>query len=696
MFLAAILSTCLQGAPPPAETPKPPPKIPPVALVGGIVHTMAGTGPDAAAGQPATVLIQTTRIVAVGPNVEIPADAVKIDVTGKHVIPGLIDAMVNHDADHDRLYVAAGVTLVRDTGNELARILMERDKAGKSGLRERGPGPAILSCGGVLDGVPPSTTAAIVLDTPEKAEENLGRLFDLDLDFLSFHSGLSEPVWRKVIQLGHGKKLQVWGPKLPGVDVAGLAASGQDGIYHLEAFLPELPNGKGTKGWADVSFDELKPAIEAFSGAKAAKKPMVAPTLDVFARRVIEPPEHPPELAYLSPLYVQAWITDAGMRGKLMMEDKTFKAKGLRVVETQGKLVRALYERGVTIVPGSAAPNPWILPGDGLIDELTMLARAGIPKPAVLALATSGAARALGVDADRGTIEAGRIADLVVTDADPTADLAALHAPFLVLLRGRILERSELDRLKKDLSDAQKRVQAEAFKPLAIPDPPIPAGSDGPGGKVDVLLRGVVETRALSQRIRGESYAAVRLADGSLVLCSRTLTPGSASAPGNDVELSETIQGGALVAFEVKIKTAGRLVEVRGTYAGGCLNVEYRVDGGLLQNTPVRDRLAFVDTGSVTSEIAMGQMPAEGKFKMLYFDDLNPAIGNWEMHVDKQKNLLARTHAGTDLRARFGADGAIEEVQRQEGSTVTTTRPVSSQSSLGGLPVTEKKTEPKK
>jgi hypothetical protein len=380
------------------------------------------------------------------------------------------------------------------------------------------------------------------------------------------------------------------------------------------------------------------------------------------------------------------------MRGKLMMEDKTFKATGLRIVETQGKLVRALYERGVTIVPGSAAPNPWILPGDGLIDELTMLARAGIPKPAVLALATSGAARALGVDADRGTIEAGRIADLVVTDGDPTADLAALHAPFLVLLRGRILEKSELERLKKDLSDTQKRVQAEAFKPLAIPDPPMPEGSDG---KADVLLRGVVETRALSQRIRGESYAVLRLEDGSLVLCSRTLTPGSASAPGNDVELSETIQGGAVVGFEVKIKAAGRLVEVRGTLAGGYLNVEHRVDGGFLQNTPVRDRLAFVDTGSVTAEIAMGQMPSEGKFKVLYFEDLDPAVGNWEMHVDKEKNLLARTQVG-DLRARFGADGAIEEVQRQEGSTVTTTRPVSSQSSKGGLPVTEKKPETKK
>src|SRR5260221_338276 len=357
----------------------------------------------------------------------------------------MIDGLVNHDADHDRLYVTSGVRLVREVGNGLARILMDRAEGGKPGPRGTGPGPAISSWGAVLAAAPPSTTSAVVLDPPEKAEENLGRLSALDLDFLSFHAGLSEPVWRRVIQIGHEGKLQVWGPKLPGVDAAKIAASGQDGLYHLEAFLPE------GKGWTDVTFDDLKPGIEAFTGKKSgersAKKIAVTPTLAVFAKRLIDPPKVPPELAYLAPIYVQSWIDDAGMRGKLMIDDKNFQANGLRIVDVQGKLVRALYEGGVTIVPGSASPNPWLFPGDALIDELSMLARAGIPKAAVLALATSGAARALGIEADRGTIEAGKIADLVVTKGDPSADLNALHAPDLVLLRGRIIERTEMDAL---------------------------------------------------------------------------------------------------------------------------------------------------------------------------------------------------------------------------------------------------------
>src|SRR5688572_16605409 len=88
------------------------------AYTGATVHTFV---PDA---EPvvATIVVDVDRIVAIGPDVEIPADARRVDLSGFHVVPGLIDGFVNHDPDHDRLYVSAGVTCVRDTGNERTRI----------------------------------------------------------------------------------------------------------------------------------------------------------------------------------------------------------------------------------------------------------------------------------------------------------------------------------------------------------------------------------------------------------------------------------------------------------------------------------------------------------------------------------------------------------------------------------------------
>ncbi len=661
MILSALIAIAAQAAPPAKA----------IALTGGTVHTMVpGEAPRIA-----TVLVLGDRIRAVDPHAEIPADALRIDLSGKHLIPGLIDGMVNHDADHDRLYVTSGVTLVRDIGNDLARILAERDKGGKIGLRDRGPGPAIWCAGGVLDGSPPSTTAAVVLGSPEEAADKLARLFDLEPDFVSFHAGLAEPVWRKVIELAHGHGLQVWGPKIAGVEMAKMAEAGQDGLYHLEAFLP------AGKSWPDVSLEELRVGVDALAGKKVA----ITPTLAVFAKRLIAPPEHPPELAYLGPMYVASWLADAAMRSKVMTDEKDYLRTGLRVVETQGKLLKALHERGITLLPGSGSPNAWLFPGEALQDELGMWARAGIPKETVLAMATAGAAKALGVDKDRGTIEAGKIADLVVLRGDPGADLGVLHSPETVVLRGRVLDRAAMDALRKDLADTQKRLQAEAFKPLEIPDPPLPPGEGG-----DVVLRGTVETRTMGQRISGESFAVVRIQDGSLVYCARVVTPGTASTGRTEVEMQETLRDGGVAGFDIGIRAGGRLVTVKGMQVGNVLNIERRVDGTFQGNVPVKDLLAFVDVGSVTAEIALGQRTSEGRFKVLFFDDLDPATGNWELHLDKDGTHLVHTHNGT-LKVRFAADGSVVEALREEGRGITSTRPLSTQAKDRGLPLPEKK-----
>jgi hypothetical protein len=644
-----------------------------LALTGAVVHTMVqGETPTVR-----TIVVRGQRVSAIGPSEGVPEGARRVDLAGKHVIPGLIDGMVNHDSDHDRLYVTAGVTLVRDIGSDVARIFGERDREHVSGARDRGPGPDILCAGGILDGADSVSRSAIVLDTLDAVKDKIPRLLELGPDFLSFYSGLKEPVLRKVAELGHAKGLSIWGTKLVSVDLAAAAAAGQDGLFNLEALLPP------GKSWPDATLENLRGGIETV----VARKLLVTPTLSVFAVRILQPPEKPPELAYLAPLYVKSWLGEAGLRQKVMDKTPDYQRTGLRVVEMQSQLVKTLFDRGVTIVPGSGSPNPWLFPGKALVDELALLARAGIPKPAVLALATSGAAKALGVDKDRGTIAPGRIADLVVLPSDPRADLAVLHSPEAVVLRGRYLDRAEMDALRSDLSERQKRVQGEMFQALQVPDPEMPEG--------EILLRGTTETRALGERLAGESFAVVRAKDGSLVYASRSIVQGSASAPSNEVEAQQTIHDGALTAFRVKIKAGSRNVELVGTLAGGTLNVERHADGGFLGTIPVKDRVAFLDTGSVTSVIALGQRTVEGKFKTLFFEDLEPAVGTWEMHLDptasdaNTKLLLARTQSGA-LTAKFKADGSLDVIRREEGNTITETRPLSMQGFKGGLPVPEK------
>ncbi|MFN0244607.1 MAG: amidohydrolase family protein [Planctomycetota bacterium] len=636
-----------------------------VALSGGTVHSMVSGAEPAVA----TVWIEDDRIRGIGAKLELPPGVRVIDVTGKHVLPGLIDALVNHDADHDRLYVAAGVTLVRDVGNDLSRILAERDSMRATGARERGPGPAIVCAGGVLDGVPPSTTSAVVLASVEEVDAKLPRLMDLEPDFLSAHLGLSVPVLARTIELAHKRGLKVWAPIVRGSNLNELIGLKLDGLYHLEGFLP------AGSAWDRVTKEELAPFVEKAATARL----MITPALGVFARRLVPPKDDPPELAFLGPFYERTWRGEATLRGSLV--DEQYLLTGVAVIEKQGALLKALHVRGVTLVPGSASPNPWLFPGVALIDELELFARAGIPSEAVLRMATSGAALALGQEMKRGTIEQGKIADLVVVDADPRANLAHLRHPHAVVLRGRVLERADLDRLLDDLGARQKKIREAAGRPLAVADPELPIG--------DVLLRGTTESRAFGIRISAESFAVVQRPGGRRAYCGRVFTPGAASAPDRELTITQTLTPeGVVEEFHVAIRSGGLTITVDGVPNAGRISIERRVDGRFVHNIAVKDVLGVVDAGSVTAALVLGQRRTQGTFKALFFDDYEPAIGIWELRLDKDGTHLVKGHDGRNMKVAFEPNGAVREWAREQGNGVVETRGLSVQAPTGsGLPV---------
>ena len=76
----------------------------------------------------ATILVSEGRVVAVGPDLEIPPGTVRHELSGSHVVPMLIDGYVNFDPDHDMLYTASGVGLVRDVGGDRVKLMQEHDE----------------------------------------------------------------------------------------------------------------------------------------------------------------------------------------------------------------------------------------------------------------------------------------------------------------------------------------------------------------------------------------------------------------------------------------------------------------------------------------------------------------------------------------------------------------------------------------
>ncbi len=190
-----------------------------------------------------------------------------------------------------------------------------------------------------------------------------------------------------------------------------------------------------------VDFDDE--AVAERIAALAAKRSAVDPTLIALHTRFWgDDPVHRqnPEL-HLAPEVVRA-----GWEEKTYVDDWTpedfERARGLwpRVLE----LTRKLHDGGVLLAAGSDLPNPWVIPGVSLHHELRLLHSAGIPPLEVLRIATHNGAVALGLEDEIGSVEPGKVADLVVLAADPTKSLHNTRAISQVFVGGRFVDPAAL------------------------------------------------------------------------------------------------------------------------------------------------------------------------------------------------------------------------------------------------------------
>ena len=625
----------------------------PVALVGGTVHTMVpGEAPFVA-----TVLVGSDgRIRDVAPDLPVPPGAVRIDCRGKHVVPGLIDALVGFDPAHDALYTAAGVTLVRDIGNDPSRIFALRRRE----LRDYVPGPTLLTAGVLIDGAPPSTPTALMLHGAEQAQRDLGILIDQRPDFLSVHAGVPAELWPIVIELGHERGLQVWGPRTRDMTLADTIAGGLDGLLYVDGFLPP-----------EVDWDIVLPLAFDRPVAAAAEAGMrVVPMLGGMEKRLQFPTTPDQDLAYLGPHFVPWWSRDLAARNQQKASDPRFMEVGERVMSKQAALVKKLHDAGVHLVPGSGAPNPWIFPGRGLHEELALWRAAGIADAELLRLATWDAARALRVANEHGSIQVSYLANLVVADGDPTADIGVLREPHAVVVRGIALTREDLDDVLETLQIEQSAAREEASKPLEIDPPVVPDGA--------VVLEGQVETVVNTERVSGERFAVVREVDGGVAICSRMVTPPQGVWAGREVEITQHLMDGELQKFTVSIRSADEVLQAFGLFAEGQWRVRRKHNGEVLATEIYQQRVRAISLDSVTTALALGQAEhapggeVEALFVFRIQDALEPELVRWETVWDATTQHLVATSLGRML-FDFHADGSPRVLRKQVGGNVVDT-----------------------
>lgn len=408
-----------------------------VAYVGATLIDATGAAPV----PDSVVLVESGRIVAAGPSsrVPIPAGARRLDVAGKTIVPGLWDMHAHFEqVEWGPVYLAAGVTTIRDCGNEMDFITSVRDtvEAGK------GLGPRILlAC--FVDGEGRGSIGTSRLRDEAGIPALIARFQDARCSQVKIYSSLEPKLIAPLARAAHEGGLSVTGHIPNGIGAVHAVEAGMDQINHVSyvvrALLPvespdaELSNAETDRALASLDFQSEK--TRATLALLKARGVVVDPTVslyELFSHDAAAMASVEPGLGKVAPQLKEALET-------MGPSPDGAAAAALRWKASLGA-VRALHQAGVPIVAGTDQS----VPGHSLHREMELYVEAGFTPMEALQAATIVPARAMKRDQELGTLEPGKIADFVIVDGDPLADIRNLRKITTVVKDGRAYDPAKL------------------------------------------------------------------------------------------------------------------------------------------------------------------------------------------------------------------------------------------------------------
>lgn len=397
-----------------------------------------GTG--AAPVQDAIVVIRKGRILAAGPRsaVKVPLGAQVFDARGNTVLPGLWDMHAHFEqVEWGPIYLAAGVTTVRDCGNELEFITAVRDAI----EQRRGLGPRLLLAG-VVDGSGPMAIGVERVDTPEQARMWTDRYHAAGFQQMKIYSSIKLEDLRAVAEEAHRLGMTVTGHVPEGLTGYQTISAGQDQINHVHYIadmmqkpLPENAS-RAERRNATANLDLNSPEAEKAISFLKEHHTVVDPTIalfELFTATTAKPPaSFEPGITKIPPELGQP-LTDVGPPNENTEIGEKIFAKGVAIVG-------ALHRAGIPIVAGTDQA----VPGHSLHRELELYVQAGFTPMEAIQAATMVPARVMGIDKDTGTIEKGKRADLILIQGNPLEDIRNTRNVEYVVTDGTMYHTAEL------------------------------------------------------------------------------------------------------------------------------------------------------------------------------------------------------------------------------------------------------------
>jgi hypothetical protein len=364
------------------------------------------------------VLIEGNRISGVLPHADANHRGREVvDASGLHVMPGLTEFHSHLQKDfgeaQGRAWLAFGITTVRSPGNTPYEAVEDRE-ANEAGVR---PGPRVYGTGYLMEWQRVYYKMGVAISSVAQFDMELERAKVLQHDLIKSYVRLPDLQQKRMVEFAHGIGVpvathEIYPAALVGVDnTEHTAATSRRGYSPKQATLQR-------------AYDDV---IQLFGKSERILCPMISAA---GTRRLLK---REPELASdprlkLYPRWIQEQLVSRQMSAFAALVDP---AAG------SGRMVVDVMRAGALIVAGTDTPNALNLHG-----ELMAYTMAGMTPYEALKAATVNPARALGLDA--GTIEVGKLADLIAVDGDPLSDVANAHHVKRVVANGRVYEVSQL------------------------------------------------------------------------------------------------------------------------------------------------------------------------------------------------------------------------------------------------------------